>query len=318
VRALVTGAAGFAGQWLCRELLHSGYDVWGARLDDSLPPGALDAEAAKSVHWWSGDLRAPSAAHDAIDVAKPDAIFHLAGIAHVVSANADPSGTLEINVVVASRLLGDVRTRRAAGTLDPVVVIAGSGEQYGRHDASEMPLDESAAQHPMGIYAASKAAQEVLALEAHRTGRVRVIAARPFNHSGLGQSPSFVIPALVRRAVELRGTQKPLAMGNTDTVRDFSHVADVARAYIALAERGTPGESYNIASGVGTDMATLARRILALAGVEAKLHSDPALVRPADVPALVGSAAKLRAETGWAPRHSLDTILEELIRAASH
>jgi GDP-4-dehydro-6-deoxy-D-mannose reductase len=318
VRALVTGAAGFAGQWLCRELLHSGWDVWGTRLDDALPPGALDGEATDAVRWWEGDLRAPTSAHDAIDASTPDAIFHLAGIAHVPSANADPAGTLDVNVVAGARLLGDVRTRKHAGTLDPVIVMVGSGEQYGRHDSSELPLEEEAAQRPIGVYAASKAAQEVLALEAQRSSGVRVIAVRPFNHSGPGQSPNFVIPALVRRAVALRGTSSALVMGNTNTVRDFSHVEDVARAYVAIAERGIAGEAYNIASGVGTDMATLARRILALAGVDAKLVSDPALVRPADVPALVGSADKLRAATGWAPRHSLDSILEQLIRAASH
>jgi GDP-4-dehydro-6-deoxy-D-mannose reductase len=318
VRALVTGAAGFAGQWLCRELLHAGWDVWGTRLDDALPPGALDTASGAAVRWWEGDLRASTAAHDAIEAATPDAIFHLAGIAHVPSANADPAGTLEVNVIAAARLLAHVRARRAAGTLDPVVVMVGSGEQYGRHDAGEMPLGEDAAQRPMGVYAASKAAQEVFALEAHRAGGVRVIAVRPFNHTGPGQSPNFVVPALVRRAVALRGTSKSLVMGNTATIRDFSHVEDVVRGYVALAQRGTAGEAYNIASGAGTEVAALARRILALAGVDAKLQSDPALVRPADVPALVGSAAKLRAATGWAPRHSLDSILEELIRAASH
>lgn len=318
MRALVTGAAGFAGQWLCRELLHSGWEVWGTRLDDALPSGALDTEASDAVRWWNGDLRGPTAAHEAIAAAVPDAIFHLAGIAHVPSANADPAATLEVNVIAAARLLHDVRTRRSTGTLDPVVLVVGSGEQYGRHRAAEMPLGEDAAQQPMGVYAASKAAQEVLALEAHRTGGVRVIAVRPFNHTGPGQSPNFVIPAVVRRAVALRGTMKSLVMGNTETIRDFSHVEDVARAYVALAERGVPGEAYNIASGVGIDMASLARRVLALAGVDAKLQTDPALVRPADVPALVGSAAKLHAATGWTPRHSLDSILEELIRAASH
>ena len=108
MRALVTGAAGFAGQWLCRELLHSGWDVWGTRLGDSLPSGALDSEAARSIRWWQGDLRAPSSAREAIEAATPDAIFHLAGIAHVLSAAADPAGTLEVNVMVAARLLGDV------------------------------------------------------------------------------------------------------------------------------------------------------------------------------------------------------------------
>ena len=317
MRALVTGAAGFVGQWLCRELLHAGWDVWGTRLGDALPPGALDSETSRAVHWWEGDLRAPAAAREAIDAATPDAVFHLAAIAHVLSADAEPAGTLEVNVIVLSRLLAHVRARRAAGTLDPMVMVVGSGEQYGRHDPAEMPLGERAAQQPMGVYAASKAAQEVVGLEAHRSGGVRVIAVRPFNHTGPGQSPNFVVPALVRRAIALRGTSRPLVMGNTETVRDFSHVEDVVRAYVALAERGVPGEAYNIASGVGTRMAALALRILALAGVDAKLQTDPALVRPADVPALVGSAAKLRAATGWAPRHSLDTILEELIRAAS-
>ncbi len=318
MRALVTGAAGFAGQWLCRELLHSGWDVWGTRLGNEMPPGPLDSDARSAVRWLDQDLRLPSAARGAIQSATPDAIFHLAGMAHLPTANNDPAGTLEINVIVAARLLADVRVRRAAGTLDPVVLIVGSGEQYGPHPAGELPLTEAAAQQPVGVYAASKSAQEVLALEAHRSAGVRVVAARPFNHSGPGQSPNFVIPALVKRALALRGTQGALTLGNTDTVRDYSHVEDVVRGYVALAERGAPGEPYNIASGVGTNVATLARRILALAGVDAKLQSDPTLVRPVDVPALVGSTAKLRAQTGWAPRHTLDTILEDLIRAASH
>ncbi len=105
-----------------------------------LPSGALDAEAATSVHWWQGDLRSPSAVHDAIEASAPEAIFHLAGIAHIPSADADPAGTLDVNVIVAARLLGDVRTRLAAGTLDPVVVVVGSGEQYGSHDAADLPL----------------------------------------------------------------------------------------------------------------------------------------------------------------------------------
>ena len=90
-------------------------------------------------------------------------------------------------------------------------------------------------------------------------------------------------------------------------MRDFLHVADVARAYVALAERGSAGEAYNIASGTGTDVATLATRVLA---------ADPALQRPVDVPALVGCTDRLRAATGWSPTVSLDTLLDELLSAA--
>lgn len=318
MRALITGAAGFVGQWLCRELLDAGYDVWGARLGDALPPGALDETHRDAVRWIGCDVRRAEEIRAALDASTPDAIFHLAGVAYLPAASADPGAALDVNVGAAARLLGDVRERRAKGELDSVVVIVGSGEQYGAHDAAELPLRESAEQRPASVYAASKAAQEVVALEAFRAAGVRVIATRPFNHSGAGQSPSFLLPALVRRALVLRASKgDALILGNTASVRDYLHVGDVARAYRLLAERGKPGEAYNIASGTGTDVATVAARVLALVGIDARLQSDPSLVRPVDVPALVGDAGKLRAATGWAPRHTLDTIIDDLIRATS-
>ena len=99
-------------------------------------------------------------------------------------------------------------------------------------------------------------------------------------------------------------------------MRDFLHVDDVVEAYIALAARGRPGEAYNVASGVGHSVGDLARRVLARVGIAARIESDLALVRPAEVPALVGSAAKLAADTGWAPRRTLDDLIDDLIAAA--
>ena len=106
-------------------------------------------------------------------------------------------------------------------------------------------------------------------------------------------------------------------MGNPTTVRDFLHVRDVARAYADLLERGTPGEVYNVASGTGVDVGTLAKRVLALVGVDAILNTDAALVRPVEVPVLIGDATKLRRATGWSPRLTLDSIIDDLIRAAA-
>ena len=316
-RALVTGAAGFAGQWLCRELLHRGVEVTGARLGDDLPPGALDADGRRAVHWVACDVRRSADLRAALDASEPDAVYHLAGIAFVPDAGDDPGLAIDVNVGGATRLLSELRARRAAGTLDPVVIVAGSGEQYGRHEAAELPLRETAAQRPLSVYAASKAAQEVVALEAHRSAGVRVVAARAFNHSGPGQGAQFLLPALAARAKAAKANgSRTLPIGNTTPVRDFLHVADVARAYVALAERGSAGEAYNIASGTGTDVATLATRVLARAGATATLAADPALQRPVDVPALVGFADRLRAATGWSPTISLDTLLDELLSAA--
>ena len=316
------------GQWLCGELLRGGWDVAGARLathsaDRGAPapgvgPGGLTEEEAAAVSWLACDVTSHADLASALDSALPDAIFHLAGVSFLPDAGRDPAAALAVNTVSAAQLLGEVRLRKRAGTLDPVVLIVGSGEQYGPHPPEEQPLPEGAEQRPMNVYAASKAAQEVVSLEAFRSDGVRVIATRSFNHSGRGQSPRFVVPALVRRALALRASPGGvLPLGNSTPVRDFLHVADVVRAYVLLAERGKAGEVYNVASGGGVAIGELASRILALAGTDARLEVDQSLVRPVDVPVLVGDASKLAATTGWSAEHSLDSIIEDVISATA-
>lgn len=317
MRALVTGAAGFVGQWVCRELLERGWDVAGTRVEATAPAtGPNDHLAA--VRWHRADVRNAEELERLLDMERPDAILHLAAVAFVPTAQADPGSTLEVNVIAAARLVAAIKPRRVAGALDPVVLVIGSGEQYGRHDAGDMPLTEAAEQRPHSVYAASKVAQECVTLEAFRSAGVKVIGTRSFNHSGPGQADRYLLPGLVRRALAVRGERRPtLPVGNVSPIRDFLHVRDVARAYVDLVERGVAGEVYNVASGEGVEVATIAARVLALVGVDAILEADPALVRPADVPILVGDATKLRRATAWSPRFTLDSIIEELIHAAA-
>jgi GDP-4-dehydro-6-deoxy-D-mannose reductase len=317
MRALVTGAAGFVGQWVGRELIERGWDVTGTCLEDA-PPAVAPNDPLASVRWQVADVRHSEDLARLLDAATPDAVVHLAGVAFVPAAQADPGTALEVNVIAAARLLAEVKVRRASGTIDPVVLLIGSGEQYGRHEVDAMPLTELAEQRPHSVYAASKSAQEFIALEAFRSSGVRIVATRSFNHSGVGQAARFVLPALVRRALMLRESgERGLAIGNTTTVRDFLHVRAVARAYADLLERGTAGEVYNVASGTGVDVGTLAQRVLALVGVDAILNTDAVLVRPVEVPILIGDATKLRGATGWSPRFALDSIIDDLIRAAA-
>lgn len=322
MRALVTGAAGFVGQWLVRDLLTAGHEVTGLTLvDPSTTATLLSTDEQAAVDWLMGDVCRTEDVRRALDVALPDVVFHLAGVSSVAAATGDPGAAAEVNIVGAARLLGEVRVRRRVGVLDPAVIVVGSGEQYGRHEKSALPLAEDAEQRPLTVYAATKAAQEVVALEAFRSEGVRVIATRSFNHSGPGQSPSFLLPALVRRALALRsgggngGSERRavLSLGNTSSIRDFLHVADVTAAYIALATRGRAGEIYNVSSGVGVSVKELAVQVLAATGVKAPLATDPALVRPVDVPALVGDNARLRDATGWAPTRTLRTLIDDLV-----
>jgi GDP-4-dehydro-6-deoxy-D-mannose reductase len=315
-RALVTGGAGFAAQWLERALLERGWEVVAAGIDAAARPPVLSSAEQRSIQWTTMDVRLADDVSQALDAARPDAVFHLAGISFVPAAAADPGEAYEVNVVGAVRLLSAIGQRRAAGTLDPVVVVVGSGEQYGRHDVEELPLTEGADQRPLSVYAASKAAQEVVALQHARADGLRVVATRSFNHAGPGQAAQFLLPALVHRALEARRREpKTIAIGNRDPIRDYLHVEDVASAYIALAERGIPGEAYNVCSGHGVAVGDLAAEVLQRVGVRADITTDSSLARPVDLPALVGSPDKLRRSTGWSPHRTRADIIDDLIHA---
>ena len=326
MRALVTGAGGFVGQWLCRELLRDGWDVHGASLTGAPAGGTLEEWQRDAVYWHDVDLREAAEVATTLDAAKPDAIFHLAGISTAQAADDDPDVARSTNVGAATVLLDAVSVRRASGTSDPVVVIIGSGEEYGAHEGGT-PLREDAELRPATLYARTKVEQEAAALAHWRAKGTRVVAARPFNHSGPGQPGSFLLPALVQRAREaFEARHDTIRIGNSSPVRDFLHVEDVARAYIYLALRGTPGEVYNVCSGIGTSIADLAAMVIDAVGQSmqwgadsdlpvVRAVTDPALARAVDVPVLVGDPAKLMQATTWEPKHTLEMLIDDLVYA---
>jgi GDP-4-dehydro-6-deoxy-D-mannose reductase len=316
VTSLVTGAGGFVGQWLIRALLERGEQVTGFTFGPPSRIGALTPAQETAVTWVEGDIRDGSAVDAALEEATFDAIYHLAGVTFVPAAGKDPTTTYEINTLGAARLLAAVARVRTSSKRSPRVLIVGSAEQYGAHDRRECPLPESAAQKPLTVYAASKAAQETIALQAFAGSGLDVLVTRSFNHSGPGQNPQFLLPGIVGRikALARRGSRR-LPIGNTEVIRDFLHVHDVTRAYIALVENGKPGEAYNVSSGKGWTVRELTEMALKEAGVDTELAPDPELTRPVDVEWLVGDNAKLRETTGWAPELGVGDIISDLLSA---
>ena len=317
--ALVTGAAGFVGRWLVDALRRDGIAVTAMT---QAPVAATHTEVGLNalmapLHWCVGDLRDDAFVASSVQMAAPDFVVHLAAISHVPTADADPAAAWDVNVTATARLLRHVERARDRGACSPAVLIVGSAEQYGRRESFE-PIDESQVQLPRTVYAATKAAQEILALQVWRASGLRTVIARSFNHSGRGQEPRFLLPALVARAVALRGApaQSPLAVGNTTPVRDFLHVSDVVSAYISLLHHGVSGEVYNVASGVGRSVQQIVERVVERVGIDAPIVVDPALVRPVDVPALVGDARKLQLQTGWRALRTFDDIIDDLIQHA--
>lgn len=314
--SLVTGAGGFVGQWLIRALLGRGEEVTGFTLGPPARIGVLSSRQSDSVKWCEGDIRDPEAIADVLYRASPRSIYHLAGVTFVPAAGEDPTATYDVNTMGVVRLLAALARFQNSGKTACRVLVIGSGEQYGQHDEREYPLPETAAQKPMTVYAASKTAQEVIALQTARAFGLEVVATRSFNHSGLGQDGRFLLPGLVRRIKMLRlSGEGRLAVGNTTSIRDFLHVGDVVRAYIALMERGVSGEVYNVSSGEGRAVADIIERVLRISGVRATPEQDESLVRPIDVKQVVGDNTKLRKTTGWKPERSIDDIISDLWNA---
>lgn len=315
---LVTGADGFVGRWAVRLLLASGYEVVGAVHPSDLGPKgvprteALTEEEKRAARWLPlelGDLAevqraAGCGAH---------AVLHLAAVSSGADALQDPGAAWAVNAAGTARLLEEL-ARRRAGDSDPLVLVASTAEVYG--GAVRRPLAETDPPSPASPYAASKAAAELAATEiAARTG-LKVVISRAFPHTGPGQDERFVAPAFARR---LRGAKQAGArvvkVGRLDLVRDLLDVRDVVAAYIALVERGVPGQTYNVASGRTVSLEELFDRLAAIIGVAAIPETDPELVRPNDLAHLVGDPAKIQGATGWKARIPLEETLRDLVHA---
>jgi GDP-4-dehydro-6-deoxy-D-mannose reductase len=291
MRAFVTGASGFAGGWLIRHLEGCGDEV------AALAPHTDIADAGAV----SGQLRD----------AAPGVVYHLAGLTHVGRSWEAPEETFQVNAVGTLHVLEAAR----AMARPPRVVLVSSAEVYGSGDGA--PLGEEDPLRPTSPYAASKAAAELLGLQAHLGRGLDVVRVRPFNHIGPGQVAAFVVPALAERiaAAEADGTTE-VAVGDLSPARDFTDVRDVVRAYRLLAEQAVAGEVYNVCSGRAVPISEVAKLLVASSSAPVELVEDPALFRPVEIPVLLGDASRVEALTGWRPEIPLEQTLAEVLADA--
>ncbi|HEX7086465.1 MAG TPA: SDR family NAD(P)-dependent oxidoreductase [Vicinamibacterales bacterium] len=299
-RILVTGAAGFAGSHLVDALARTGAEViaW-ARRAERLPD--------TDIHMQAVDLLDRRAVAEAMAAARPDVVYHCAGAAQSGSAWDRIGTTLETNVMGTAHLLEALRASAPRAR----VVVTGSALVY--RPTSEL-LTEASAIGPVGPYAVSKLAQEMLALRA-AADDLDVVVARSFNHIGPRQSPAFVASSVARQLALIEAGQSPpeLLVGNLDASRDLTDVRDTVRAYIGLAAKGRRGEVYNVCSGRAVLIRDLVEALVQRTRVPVALVRDPARYRPVDVPVVVGSHARLSAETGWKPEIPLDRTLDDIL-----
>jgi GDP-4-dehydro-6-deoxy-D-mannose reductase len=304
MRALVTGARGFVGQYLLDALRDNGAEVFGCC-------GPHDFDGRYTMV----DLGDIQTIRYALDTFRPTVVFHLAAQTFVPDALRTPMETYEANAMGTARLAEAVRTY--AANPRPRIVFTSSAEVYGARAPSDYPLRETLDLRPSNPYGASKAAAEAMLLgEAHSFGLDAVIT-RAFNHIGPSQDERFVVASLAAQLARIAAGAPPqLYVGNLEAARDFLDVRDVVNAYIALARDGESSEIYNVCSGAAVTIRDVLRELILIARVPVEVRDDPTRKRSVEIPLSVGSPEKLRARTGWEPQIPLMRSLRDVYEAA--
>jgi GDP-4-dehydro-6-deoxy-D-mannose reductase len=300
---LVTGATGFAGRHLLESLLADGLHVhaWSNAHGRAVDP-ALASDAR--IAWRAVDLLDRASVRAALDVARPAIVYHLAGFADDHRSWQDPVRALRGNVLTTHHLLESARDL----SLEARIVVPGSALIY---RPSVEAVYEDFPIGPTSPYGLSKLAQEMTAGESP----LPVLLARPFNHAGPRQAPSYVTSAFAKQIAEIEAGLAPriLRVGNLDARRDITDVRDTVRGYRALAERGRPHRPYNICSGQAYRVRDLLDILLSLTRLPVRVEIDPARLRPSDNPVVLGSFARIAGETGWRPAIPIERTLADLL-----
>lgn len=302
---LIFGAGGFVGPYLAQEFLDAGYQVSGSDILECV-------NLPKGVTYSPANLLDNEAVAEVITKSQPDIIVNLAAISSVGLSWKIPQKTIEVNVIGTLNILEAVKGMKVL----PKVLLVGSSEEY---EVSDKPMSEKqtiSANNPYGI---SKVTQERFASVYKEQYGIKIYYVRPFNHTGVGQRDTFVLPSFCKQVAEIEKTGKPgsIKVGNLDAWRDFSHVKDIVRAYRMVVESEDNDVVFNIGSGQAHSLKELLDYIISLATVDIRVEVDPERFRPIDNPFICCDNTFIGKELGWKPEHTVFEALNEMYKQFS-
>ena len=299
-RVLIFGAGGFVGSYLCKEFLNNGYKVSGT---DKGEGSALPSE----VDFYRTDLMQANEVEKLIGQIQPDIIVNLAAISSVGASWNMPQTTMAINVIGALNIMEAARKSEQK----PRILFVGSSEEY---VISENPLDENTQLNANNPYGISKVTQEQFAKLYREQYGLKIYCVRPFNHTGIGQRDTFVLPSFCKQVAEIdkSGKDGKIQVGNLKVKRDFSHVKDVVRAYRMIVESDNCNQIYNVGSGNAYSLEDMLTYIIGLSNQHIEIEVDQNRIRPTDQPVICCDRSLIGKELGWKPQYDVYDALKEM------
>ncbi|QNQ62040.1 GDP-mannose 4,6-dehydratase [Brucella sp. 6810] len=309
-RILITGADGFVGTWLMRLLR----DYAKTRPIELITAGRSDNSD------YSLDVVDRLNTYRIVHEVQPTAVIHLAAIAAPIEARRDPSTAWNVNFQGTLNMASSV----LSAAPNSKFIYASSSEVYGVtfEENNGRPVDERSLLQPKNMYGAAKAAADIAVGQMFYDG-LRSIRFRPFNHTGPGQTPSFVVSAFAKQVADImQGRIKPIIkVGNLDAFRDFLDVRDVVHAYAtaALSEsKDAEGKVFNLASGRTIQIREILDILIRLSGHDIEVIVDPEKVRPLEVAVAIGNADAAKRTFNWSPTVSIEKTITDVLDQWKH
>jgi GDPmannose 4,6-dehydratase len=309
-KALVLGATGQDGSYLCELLLEKGYETHGLmRRSSSFNTARLD-HIFNQLQMHYGDLTDGSGLDALLVKFKYDEIYSLAAQSHVKVSFDIPEYTCQVGAMGTLKLLEAVR----AHCPDARVYNASSSEMFG---STPPPQSESTVFHPRSPYGCAKVFAHNLCVNYREAYGMHVSNGILFNHESPRRGETFVTHKITKAAARISvGLQKELALGNLDAKRDWGHAQDYVEAMWLMLQQ-PKADDYVIATGKTHTIRELLDVAFGALDLDWKKYVtvDPKYFRATEVDILQGDATKARIVLGWKPKWSFKYLIEDMVAA---
>jgi GDPmannose 4,6-dehydratase len=312
-RALITGITGQDGGYLSKLLLDNGYRVYGLDRRTSTPTTERlqYLEVLDRITLLDGDVTDQGSMVRALEAAEPDEVYNLAAQSFVGSSWRQPVLTMEVNGIGAVNVLEAIRL------VNPKIRFyqASTSEMFGL--TAEPVQSETSRFHPRSPYAIAKLFAHWTTINYRESYGLFACAGILFNHESPVRGIEFVSRKITDGVARIKhGVAKGLRMGNLQARRDWGFAGDYVRAMRLMLQAERPQE-YVVATGRSVSVEDFCRIAFEYVGLDWReyVSVDPEIARPADVPALCGNAAKVKAELGWQPTITLEALIVMMVEA---
>ena len=308
---LITGVTGFVGSHMADYILRNTEDdkIYATKrwMEDTRNVDHIDDERFEFIDC---DLLDGLSIKRAIEISKPDKVFHFAAQSFPEVSFKTPVITLQTNTVGTTHLFESIKESE----YNPVIVSVSTSEVYGMPKEDELPIKETNPIRAANPYSISKVGHDLMSQYYYNAYGMKIITTRMFSHEGARRGKEFAVSSFAHQIAKgEKGGIYVVKHGNLDSVRTYSHIDDAIEAYWLCSESDRYGEVYNIGGDETCRVGDALDAMLSKSGKPFVKVLDKERLRPTDITLQIPSTEKFRNHFNWKPKKKMDDIWNDLL-----